>query len=117
VRCVYESLALCFRAKLEELQKLTGKKFDTLHIVGGGTQAKILMKLAAEAVGIPVLAGPIEATAIGNILSQAMAAEEVDSLEEARSVVKSSFELEEYKPSGADRAAWDAAFAKFVKLP
>ena len=117
VRCIYDSLALCFRAKLEQLQKLTGKKYDTLQIVGGGTQAKILMKLAADAVGIPVLAGPVEATAIGNILSQAMADGKIDSLEEARAIIKNSFELDEYAPSKTDRKAWDDAFARFVKLP
>ncbi len=116
VRCIYDSLALCFRAKLEQLQSLTGKKYGTLQIVGGGTQAKILMKLAADAVGIPVLAGPVEATAIGNILSQAMADGKIRSLEEARDVVRNSFELDEYQPSG-DRKAWDDAFARFIKLP
>lgn len=115
VRCIYDSLALCFRAKLEQLQLLTGKRYDTLQIVGGGTQAKILMKLAADAAGIPVLAGPVEATAIGNILSQAMADGQLGSLEEAREVVRNSFALDEYAPCSA-RDGWDEAYARFQRL-
>jgi len=117
VRCIYDSLALCFRSKLEQLQSLTGVKYGCMNIVGGGTQAKILMRLAADCLGIPVVAGPVEATAIGNILSQAMAEGKVKSLEEAREIVRSSFEVDEYQPSKSDRKAWDDAYSRFVKLP
>ncbi len=117
VRCIYDSLALCFRSKLEQLQSLTGFKYGCLNIVGGGTQAKILMRLAADCLGIPVVAGPVEATAIGNVLSQAMAEGRVASLDEAREIVRNSFEVDEYAPSKGDRQAWDEAYSRFVKLP
>ena len=98
VRCVLDSLALRYRATIEDLDELFGRRHDPIHIVGGGGQNKLLNQLTADATGRTVIAGPIEATAIGNVLVQAMARGFVSSIDEARSIVRNSFELETYKP-------------------
>jgi rhamnulokinase len=117
VRCVYDSLALCFRDRLEAMQKIQNVEYNCLHIVGGGTQAKLLMQLSADCIGIPVKAGPVEATAVGNLLGQAMASGDVESLEHAREIVRNSFEVEEYLPSTEKSSEWDNALTKFIALP
>ena len=98
IRCVYDSLALCVRDELRVLEALRGRRYPALHIVGGGIQAELLMQLVADACGIPVLAGPVEATAIGNLLAQMIAAGEVADLAAARRLVAESFELKKYLP-------------------
>jgi len=98
VRCVYDSLALCVRDELRVLEKLRGVKYPALHIVGGGIQAELLIQLIADACGIPVYAGPVEATAIGNLLAQMIAAGEVADLAAARRLVAASFEPKTYRP-------------------
>ena len=115
VRCIYESLALKYRYTVETIETLMGKKTAMINVVGGGTKDKFLSQMTADACGIPVCAGPEEATAIGNLMMQAIAAGEVKDLAEAREVVANSFELKHYEPT-SDRAAWDAAFEKFCKL-
>jgi sugar (pentulose or hexulose) kinase len=114
VRCIYESLALFYRVTLRKLEKLSGKKIEQLHIVGGGSQATTLNQCAANALKIPVLAGPTECTALGNILVQAIALGHLPSLGAAREVVKNSFELKAFTPQNS--AEWDAASARFEKL-
>ena len=114
VRCIYESLALFYRLTLRRLEKLTGKKIETLHIVGGGSQSATLNQCAANALKIPVLAGPTECTALGNILVQALALGHLPSHAAARAVVRQSFELKTYSPQ--DETAWDAAYQRFEKL-
>jgi rhamnulokinase len=114
VRCIYESLALFYRITLRKLEKLTGKKIEQLHIVGGGSQATTLNQCAANALKIPVLAGPTECTALGNILVQAIALGHLPSLPAARDVVKNSFELKTFTPQNS--AEWDAAATRFEKL-
>ena len=108
VRCVYDSLALCVRDELRVLESLRGVKYPALHIVGGGIQAELLMQLIADACGIPVCAGPVEATAIGNLLAQMIAAGEVADLAAGRRLVAASFELKEYRP----RAEMTERFAR-----
>lgn len=98
VRCALDSLALKYRMTLATLEDLQGKKIGTLNIVGGGTQNKLLSQLTANAIGRPVVTGPIEATASGNVLIQAMGAGAVKSLEEAREIVRNSFEMETFQP-------------------
>ena len=115
VRCIYESLALKYRYTVESIDKLLNKKTTMINVVGGGTKDKFLSQMTADACGIPVCAGPEEATAIGNLMMQAIAAGEVKDLSEAREVVANSFELKHYEPT-SDRAAWDAAYEKFCKL-
>lgn len=114
VRCIYESLALFYRVTLRKLERLTGSKIEKLHIVGGGSQAGLLNQFTANAIKLPVLAGPGECAALGNILVQAIALGHLDSHEAAREVVRNSFELKTFTPQ--DSAAWDAAAARFEKL-
>ncbi len=114
VRCIYESLALFYRVTLKKLERLTGRKIERLHIVGGGSKDATLDQFTANALKIPVLAGPTECAALGNILVQAIALGHVESHAAAREVVRNSFELITYLPQ--ESAQWDAAAARFEKL-
>ncbi|MBN2584895.1 MAG: rhamnulokinase [Planctomycetes bacterium] len=113
-RVILEGLALGYRRRLDELEKLTGRTFDKVHIVGGGTQNRLLMQFAANAMGRPVVAGPIEATAIGNIMMQAIATGELSSLAEGRAMVRRSFPMETFEPTNT--APWSEAYAKLKKM-
>lgn len=115
VRCIYESLALKYRYTVETIERLMGKKTSMINVVGGGTKDKFLSQMTADACGVPVCAGPEEATSIGNLMMQAIAAGEIKDLSEAREVVANSFELKHYEPT-QDRGAWDEAYGKFCKL-
>ncbi len=97
------------------IQELTGKRARVIHIVGGGTKDGFLSQMTADACGIPVAAGPEEATAIGNLMMQLIALGEVKDLGHARAIVADSFALKHYSPI-ADREAWEAAYAKFCTL-
>src|SRR5690606_22047766 len=90
VRCCYESLALKYREVLHSLEELTGETIDIIHIVGGGSQSQLLNQFTADACQRPVLAGPVEATAMGNLLTQIKADGELKSLGEMRDVVRAS---------------------------
>jgi rhamnulokinase len=114
VRCILESLALKYRRTIEGLEEILGYKLTMLHIVGGGCKNTILSQFTANAIGRPVAAGPIEATAAGNIISQLLALGEVGNLLEGRELVRRSFPVIEYLP--ADTALWDEAYYKFIKL-
>lgn len=114
VRCALESLALTYRRSLAELEDVTGGRIDVVHIVGGGTQNELLCRFAADALNRPVVAGPIEATAIGNVLMQAVALGDLGSTAELREVVRNSFSPVLYEPR--DAAAWDEAAAKHKKI-
>jgi rhamnulokinase len=109
-----ESLALEYRWVAEQIDHLTGKQYPVIHMIGGGTHNKLLNQLAANATGRSVIAGPVEATAIGNILIQAIAMGEISSLAEGRTIVKDSFDVETYEP--INTAAWDEAYARYLKL-
>src|SRR5262249_29701519 len=91
IRCALESLALQYRRSLESLESLIDGRIETIHIVGGGTQNRQLCQMTANACQRRVLAGPVEATAIGNALMQAVAAGEIGSIAQAREVVRTSF--------------------------
>ena len=114
VRCALESLALRYRQVLGALQQLTGGRIETIHIVGGGSKNELLSQLAADACGRRVVAGPVEATAIGNCLVQAIAAGEIGSIDQARRVVRGSFEMTQYEPQR--KLDWDAAAERFERL-
>ena len=114
VRCVLESLALKYRHVLTSLEKLSGKKADVLHIVGGGSQNGLLNQFVANATQIPVIAGPVEATVLGNVLVQCRAAGELSSLADIREVVRRSSELVQYEPE--ERDEWAAATQRFEQL-
>jgi rhamnulokinase len=111
IRCALESLALRYRWVLTRLEELTGKRLETIHVVGGGSQNELLCQLTADACNRPVLAGPVEATAIGNVLVQAMGLGLLGSLAEAREVVRRSFELRTYTPH--EPQAWDEPYRRF----
>lgn len=114
LRCALDSLALKFRQVLGMCEELVGGRMETIHIVGGGTQNRQLCQAAADACGRRVVAGPIEATAIGNVMMQAVSTGDVASIAEAREVIRRSFAVEEYEPQNT--AAWDAAYEKFLKI-
>jgi rhamnulokinase len=114
VRCALESLALRYRWVLERLEELVGKRLDTIHIVGGGCQNTLLCQLAADACNRPVVAGPIEATAIGNVLVQAIGLGLLGSLAEGRAVVRRSFEVSTYEPREHER--WAEPYNRFLQM-
>ena len=113
-RCIYESLALKYRWALERLEEIKGQKIDTLNIVGGGIQNKLLNQMVADSINRPVITGPVEGAAIGNLLSQAMALGEIKDMEQLRQVVRNSEAVEEYTPNHT--ADWDEAYAKLLSL-
>jgi sugar (pentulose or hexulose) kinase len=117
VRCVIDSLALCFRIKIEELEKLCSTQYRKVHIIGGGCQNKPLMQCAADCMQRDVYAGPVEATAIGNIMTQAIALGEIRSLSQGRKIVAESFPLDLYKPAGSLIAKMEKALPLFRALP
>ena len=114
IRCVLESLAFKYRWVLEKLEIVCGKPINVLHIVGGGTQNKMLCQFTADATGTPVVAGPIEATAIGNIIVQAVAGAAINSISDAREIVRRSFEVAVYQPKIS--AGWDEAYDRFLEI-
>ncbi len=114
VRCALESLALRFRQVLGMCEELNGQRIETIHIVGGGTKNRLLCQFAADACGRRVVAGPVEATAIGNLMMQAVADGAVASIAEAREVIRRSFPVEEYAPKNV--ASWDEAFGRYSKV-
>ena len=114
IRCALESLALRYRLVLSWLEQLIGGRIETIHVVGGGAHNRQLCQATADACQRRVLAGPVEATAIGNLLMQAIAAGDVGSIGQARDVVRGSFAPEPYEPTNA--AAWDGAFERFSQL-
>jgi rhamnulokinase len=112
VRCALESLALRYRWVLERLEELLGRRLDVIHIVGGGCQNTLLCQFAADACNRRVMAGPVEATAIGNVLVQAIGLRLLGSLAEAREVVRHSFEVVMYEPQ--DPAGWQGPYERFL---
>ena len=114
MRCIYESLAMKYRYTAQTISKLTGISPSVIHVVGGGTKDGFLSQMTAEACGIPVCAGPEEATAIGNLLVQLMAAGEAKKLSDARAIVAASFACKHYTPQNT--AAWDEAYQTFCTL-
>jgi len=114
LRCALESLALKYRWVLERLEELLGKRLEVVHIVGGGSQNHLLNQFAADAMNRPVITGPVEATAIGNILMQAIALGYLSSLNEARDVVRNSFEVKTYEPQSPEQ--WDEPYQRYLKL-
>lgn len=114
IRAALEGLALKCRHVLAALEGLVGGPLDTIHVVGGGTQNRQLSQFTAEACHRRVLAGPIEATALGNVVVQAIAAGSIGSIAQARDLIRRSFPLEVFEPR--DPSSWDAAYAKFCAL-
>lgn len=114
IRCALESLALRYRWVLEKLESLLGHRLETIHVVGGGSQNALLCQFTADACNRPVLAGPVEATAIGNVLVQAIGLRLLGSLSEAREVVRRSFDMITYSPQNPD--VWQAPYERFLRF-
>jgi len=114
VRTILESLALSYRYTLGKLREISDKDIERIHIVGGGAQNDLLCQFTANATELPVCAGPVEATAIGNILVQAMALGRISSLEELREIVKRSFTLKQYEAQHV--SGWAEAYERFTQL-
>jgi sugar (pentulose or hexulose) kinase len=114
VRCIMESLALKYHMTLKGLEKIVGYEIPVLHVVGGGTKNTMLSQFTANATGKPVITGPIEATAVGNLATQLIALGEVSNLSEARTLIKRSFPTGEYLPNG--RNQWAEAYGRFESM-
>jgi rhamnulokinase len=115
VRLVLESLALCYRRTLQWLSGLQGRRFDALYVIGGGTKNQLLCQLTADAIGLPVIAGPVEATALGNAALQAVALGDLGDLAEARRAIRRGAEMVVYTPKPG--RGWEEAYERFVALP
>ena len=117
VRCIDESLALTYRKALEEIQDCTGKDYSTIYMVGGGTNSHLLCQFTANATGCRVVAGPGEATVLGNLVLQLAAAKdvpEIDGLWSARKLIARSEKFDTYEPQ--DTEAWQEAYQRFLKI-
>ena len=114
-RVILESLALRYRQVLEMLESMLGRRLNVIHIVGGGAKNTVLNQLVADATQRTVVAGPTEATAIGNVVIQAMGASALNGLAEAREVIGRSFPVTVVEPRSG--AGWDVAYERFAKLP
>ncbi len=113
IRCILESLAVKYRIVIDQLEELSGCRIERLHLIGGGAQNHLLCQFTANATGIPVVAGPVEATAIGNILMQAIARGDISSLVEGREIVRRSFSIITYQPK--DASYWEELYHRFQK--
>jgi len=111
MRCIYESLAFKYRFALEQLQHATGKRFSVLHILGGGTKDRLLCQMSADSTGIPVVAGPVEATALGNIIIQLVALGALPDLQTGRSLIARSEPLKRYEPEKSE--VWNQAYQTY----
>jgi rhamnulokinase len=114
VRCILESLALEYRWGTEKLRELSGRTLPVIHIIGGGSRNRLLNQFTADTTGCEVIAGPVEATAIGNILLQAIALGQLSSLMEGRSLVRQSFDVTSYE--SRDTVPWDEAYDRYLAL-
>jgi rhamnulokinase len=114
VRLCLDSLALTYRRTLEGLEKILARRIDTIHILGGGSQNALLNQMTADACGRTAVAGPVEATAIGNIIVQTMATGAIDSLAAGRRIVRESFAVKTFEPRR--EKDWDAEYSRFLEI-
>ena len=114
IRSVLESIALKYRCVLERLAEIIGRRFERLHIIGGGTQNRLLNQFTADATQYTCLTGPVEATALGNMLMQGVALGQIESLEYARHLVRKSFPPSVYEPG--ESKEWDQAYMRFIEM-
>lgn len=112
--CINQSLAMKYRYALEQIEECTGKKFNKIHMIGGGIQSKLLCQMTASASGRTVIAGPVEATALGNIAVQLMALGEIKDMKEARQIIAASETTYEYTPQDAEK--WEEAYTRYVDM-
>ena len=114
IRMIFESLALKYKMTLEVLSSISVNPVHRLHVIGGGSRNKLLNQFTSNAIGLPVIAGPAEATAIGNIMMQAKASGSVNSLHEMRYIISNSIELDKFAP--ADNEKWENAYKNFLTI-
>jgi rhamnulokinase len=114
VRAILEGLAFKYRMVLDQLREVSGKRLEKLHIIGGGANNELLSQFSANATGIPVITGPTEATAVGNLMVQAMAMGHVKDLQEIRAVIRNSFDLKTFMPE--EQSAWEEAYRKYLGI-
>jgi rhamnulokinase len=114
LRTIYESLAMKYREALDRLSSLSGRQIPKLHIIGGGTRNMLLCQMTADATSLPVVAGPVEATAIGNACVQMISLGWIDNIAAARTIVGQSFSMTEYAPQKVEQ--WDEAYSRFQKI-
>jgi rhamnulokinase len=113
-RVVYQSLALKFRHNLETLQSITGRPFELVHLVGGGTRNELLCQWTADALGVPVVAGPTETTSVGNLLMQMKASGDISGIDEGRKVSLESVQVAHCSPG--DGRWWDEAYGRYLEV-
>lgn len=116
MRCIYESLALKYRYAIEQLSAETGRTFTVLHVLGGGTKDRLLCQMTADCCCLTVKAGPVEATALGNIIIQLKALGALDSIEQGRRLIAETETIKTYTPNTQNNAEWNAAYERFKKL-
>ena len=114
MRCIYESLAMKYRETFEKIKECTGKNYDCLNVIGGGTKDTLLCKMTACSCGVEVKAGPVEATVLGNVAVQLISAGEFDSIKEAREIISASESLKIYLPENQDE--WKTAYENYLKV-
>ena len=115
IRTIFDSLALCYRYTVEDIACLTGKKPNSINIVGGGSKDPLLSQITADVCGLPVVAGPAEATTLGNLLVQAMAHGLISGISEARELVRKSFPVKTYLPRG-NKSDYDSYLEYYLRL-
>lgn len=113
VRCIYESLAMKYKFALRGISENTGREFEVLHLLGGGTKDPLLCQMTADSLGIPVVAGPAEATAIGNIMLQLIALGDIKDVDDGREIIRAQESVKQYNPQNTD--GWEKAYQSFCK--
>jgi rhamnulokinase len=113
-RVFYESLVLRFRYHFIKFEEFTGKKIDVLHIVGGGIKNRLFCQWISDALKIPVIAGPVETTSVGNLLMQLKAAGEISNITQGRKISLDSSEISYYEPGIP--GIWDDAYTRYLKV-
>ena len=114
IRCIYESLALKYRYTFDGIKECTGKDYDRIHVMGGGTKDKLLLQMTAQSCNVNVYGGPIEATALGNVAIQLMSSGDIKDIKQARKIIAEGENLKLYKPE--DNAAWEKAYEDFKNI-
>jgi len=113
-RTIFEGLAFRYHQVLEQLEDVSGKKIEKIYVIGGGSQNELLCQFTSNAANLPVDAGPSEATAIGNILMQAIATGEINTLQELREIVRISFEIRTFSPTNTSE--WEKKYNNYLKF-
>lgn len=114
MRCIYESLALKYRMVFDGIKNCTGKNYDRIHIMGGGTKDKLLLDMTAQSCNVPVYGGPIEATALGNVAVQLISCGAINDIKQARKIIADGEDLKLYTPT--DNSEWEKAYKTYISI-